>query len=310
MSLKKRTPLFLISGFLGAGKTTFINNLFDSYPDKKFGIIVNDFGEIGIDASIIKNQDRTVIKELNNGQIFCSCLAGSFIETVAAYSEVDIDFLLVETSGLAKPSPLLDIISAVKEQNGDKFEYRGMISLVDTGTYLELSKVLNAVDEQIHYSDLILMNKIDMTDARTAKSSEMKILSINPSVRVIRTEYGRVPENILESMEEKTVIESADRRYAGWGDTGRPVPLYFKSDVPVSRMVVDGFIDETAKNAFRIKGGILTDDGVVFVDCTTAQRTISSGGTTAEGLVIILPADDNIVERVKKRALEIFNQVS
>ena len=117
----KPIPLILISGFLGSGKTSFLNYLFETFPDRKFGVIINDFGALSIDAAEVKHPDGSIINELNNGQIFCSCLSGSFVKSVSAYAGTGIDYLLVEASGLAKPSPLMEIIEAIKKINGNIF---------------------------------------------------------------------------------------------------------------------------------------------------------------------------------------------
>lgn len=313
MSIGRPIPLILVSGFLGSGKTTFLNNLFEKFPDFKFGIIINDFGDLGVDASLIKQPDGAVVTELNNGQIFCSCLAGSFIKSVSAYAKIDIDYLLVETSGLAKPSPLLEIIEAIKKLNGKQFSYYGMISLVDCLSYLKLSEVLMAVDEQIAYSDLVLLNKIDTCDVGIITSSEMKIMSVNPEAEIIRTEYGKIPTDIFLGLKEKEFIPGPDRRYAGWGNQGRPVPLVFRSDTPISRVELDVFVNEPGGDFLRMKGMVLTDQGPVLIDCTVNSKKIildAEDCSLEEGLVIILPADDNIIDVVKQRALKIFTSVA
>ena len=314
MSVKqgKPVPLILVSGFLGSGKTTFLNNLFKIFPDSRFGIIINDFGDLGVDAAVIKASDSSLIHELNNGQIFCSCLAGSFIKSVSSYADRDIDYLIVETSGLAKPSPLLEIIEAVKRMSGDSFRYSGMISLVDSATYLKLSEVLKAVDEQIEYSDVVVMNKVDTADAGTLKRVEMKIMSVNPDAEIIRTEFGRItPEQFL-SLKHDADIPGPDRRYAGWGSQGRPVPLVMKKDSPLNYNALNEFVNNPGAEYFRIKGHVATDKGQVFVDCTVGSKKISvveQNPSVEEGLVMIVPADDEAVKSLKERASVIFSTV-
>ncbi|MDC7226612.1 MAG: GTP-binding protein [Spirochaetales bacterium] len=305
-------PLVLVSGFLGAGKTTFLNSIFDNFPDRRFGIIVNDFGDLGVDAAEINAADGRHVSELNNGQIFCSCLSGSFINSVTDYADLDIDYLLVEASGLAKPSPLMDIINGIKQINGDKFRYYGMISLVDAGSYLELSEVLTAVDEQIAYSDLVLVNKADTADAGRLAKTEMKILSVNPEAEVVRTKYGRISPELFLGLKEKIVLPRADRRFAGWGSQGRPVPLLFKSEGSLERSELEAFIKSPGGEFYRMKGRLDTTDGEVFVDCTVNSLELrnETGKTGVEkGLVIILPADDNVINSVKKRAKALFESV-
>ncbi len=312
MPLTGSIPLVLVSGFLGSGKTTFLNNLFNNFPGRRFGIIVNDFGALGVDAAAIKGTAGSIVTELNNGQIFCSCLAGSFIDSVSAYSDRDIDYLLVETSGLAKPSPLIDIIDGIKRLSSDRFSYYGMISLVDGSTYLKLSEVLKAVDEQIAYSDIVLINKTDLTDARTLKEAEMKILTVNPGANIIRTEYGRMPSEYFLGMQEKETVPGPDRMFSGWGRQGRPVPVILKSDKPVRYADLESFIENPGGDYFRIKGWVTTDQGPAFADCTVSggSLVLSDFDVRAEeGLVVILPADNGVVEAVKSAAAVIFNTV-
>ena len=108
-----------------------------------------------------------------------------------------------------------------------------MISLVDSGSYLELSGVLKAVDEQIAYSDLILLNKIDTADAGTIKKVELKILTVNPDAEIVRTEFARIKPELFLSLSEKSSLPGPDRRFSGWGEQGRPVPLLLRAEGPV-----------------------------------------------------------------------------
>ena len=308
----KQIPLILISGFLGSGKTSFLNYLFEKFPDKKFGIIINDFGALSVDAAEVKQPEGSIISELNNGQIFCSCLSGSFIKSVSAYAETDIDYLLVEASGLAKPSPLLEIVEAIKKINGDRFLYYGMISLVDSSSYLKLSGVLKAVDEQISYSDLVLLNKIDTADAATVKKAEMKIMTVNPGADIVKTEYGRIPPELFLGLKEKSILPGPDRRFAGWGKQGRPVPVLLKAVHTLEIGILEDFVNDPGGEYYRMKGRLETDSGSVFVDCTVNSSSIvkdEAGRNPENGLVIILPADDNIIKSVKDRASKIFDSV-
>ncbi|MCG8566209.1 MAG: hypothetical protein MI747_14125, partial [Desulfobacterales bacterium] len=103
-------PYIFLTGFLGTGKTTLLNSLLSKYRGMKIGVIVNDFGDMDVDAGLIDASALAgEVQELKSGQIFCSCLSGSFVESVLAYREIKPDLLIVECSGLAKPSGLKDI---------------------------------------------------------------------------------------------------------------------------------------------------------------------------------------------------------
>jgi G3E family GTPase len=123
--MNRKSPLYVVSGFLGSGKTTLINRLLSGMTGKRIGIIVYDFGPLAVDSSLIagalEGAQKTgiEIKELNNGQLFCDCLVGSFIDAVAAFAGTDLDALWVEASGLAKPSPLVDTMALIKKKRAE-----------------------------------------------------------------------------------------------------------------------------------------------------------------------------------------------
>ncbi len=300
--------LILISGFLGSGKTTFLNNIFKIMPDVKFGIIVNDFGSIGVDSKLLGAQDKDSILELNNGQIFCSCLAGSFVSAVGSFSRFDIDYLLVETSGLAKPSPLLEIINEAKAVSNGRIKYHGMISLVDASTYRRLSQAVLAVNEQIAYSNKVILNKTDLAGKMETSLCESDVLTVNPEADIIRTSFGEADSSLLEQMPEIETVKPFERRFAGWGRQGRPVPVLLTCSSTADEKDLNRFIDSIRSSVYRIKGWLKSEDGYLQADISVAsdgQYCRHVSGSEREGLVIISPADDTVLELIKKSAEEL-----
>ncbi|PKM48674.1 MAG: GTP-binding protein, partial [Firmicutes bacterium HGW-Firmicutes-6] len=95
--------LILLTGFLGAGKTTMLKKLLIEYEGRKIGVLMNEFGETGIDGQLIKNEDFDLI-ELNNGSVFCVCLKENFIKGLAEFLHHQLEIVFVESSGVADPS--------------------------------------------------------------------------------------------------------------------------------------------------------------------------------------------------------------
>ncbi|MDA3845222.1 MAG: hypothetical protein PF505_01595 [Vallitaleaceae bacterium] len=111
------TNIYLITGFLGAGKTTFLNErLLDSHG--KTGVLMNEFGKVSMDSIIVKDLTGEFI-ELKNGSIFCSCLKEHFIEGLKKLILMDLDDLYIESSGLADPSDMGKILSVIEAEIGD-----------------------------------------------------------------------------------------------------------------------------------------------------------------------------------------------
>ena len=184
--------LYLLTGFLGAGKTTFLQRMIADLAGAKIGILMNEFGSMSVDGILLKQGGIDVI-EINNGSVFCSCLKGAFIDALIAYSELPIDYLFVEASGMADPSGIEHILgSVVGKLRGQEFAYQGSICIVDALNFLDQAEVLLALERQVAASSLILMNKTDLADENTLQKVEEKIRSINTWAKLYRVSHCRL----------------------------------------------------------------------------------------------------------------------
>ena len=107
-NMKEKINLYLLSGFLGSGKTTFLTNILKHLSEEKVGVIMNEFGKIGIDGTIISKQGMKLV-EINRGSIFCSCLKLSFVSAMIEMADYPLKYLFVESSGLADPSNIGEV---------------------------------------------------------------------------------------------------------------------------------------------------------------------------------------------------------
>ena len=160
-------PLLFITGFLGSGKTTLLNRILDeaAAQGKKIVVIINEWGRVNIDSSLIRAKDIE-IEELNDGQVFCSCLSGNFLEALVLLAKRSLDVVIVETSGMANPFPLRNILCDLKRLTGGHYVYQGMIALIDPESFLDLVEDINAVEELVIASQRIIINKIELAEAR------------------------------------------------------------------------------------------------------------------------------------------------
>ncbi len=194
-----RTPVTIITGFLGAGKTTLLNQIIKSYSTKKFAVIENEFGEIGIDGSLIIGVDENIF-ELSNGCICCS-LNSDFIRTIDQLmnSEYVFNHLLIETTGIADP---LSIINAFLDGGGiqDQFKIDSVISVVDAINIEDLIYEHSEIRKQISVSDVILINKIDAVTDQYKNDLTQLIQSINPLSTLHSISFGDISAiNILDT---------------------------------------------------------------------------------------------------------------
>lgn len=275
------TFLHLITGFLGSGKTSLINSLLEHLVSKRIGLILNDFGPIAIDDSRI-SKSSTVLesKSLNGGQIFCSCLSGSFVDSVEAMLLHEPDMILVEASGLAKPASLLEIVTLLEKRVGRQLVYGGMVCVIDVPRYGMLAKAVNAVEEQVVFSDACVLNKIDLAGTHTLATVQDAILSLRPLAPIFITDHGEVTAEMLflwDHPSARNVSCPVDiEAYAGWGAEGRPKTLVFSIRGRLEKRPLELFLATIAPQMFRIKGFLQQEGGKGYsVDVVGPMVSIS-----------------------------------
>lgn len=160
-------PFTVIGGFLGAGKTTLLNRILRDARGTRFAVLVNDFGDINIDVSLIESHDGTTMS-LANGCICCS-LANGFIKTmIDLMREAEkFDHIVVEASGVSEPAKIMDFARVDRELNPD-----GIVVLVDAISFHERMadrKLTSIMANQVRSADLLILNKVDQASAEEIK---------------------------------------------------------------------------------------------------------------------------------------------
>jgi len=188
---QERIPVTIITGFLGAGKTSLLNNLIRKHPEKKFAIIENEFGETGIDGGLIAAAPEAIF-ELNNGCICCT-LGDDFIFTLENLlgSSYEFDHLLVETTGIADPSGIVDaFVSGTTIQQ--RFRIDSVLCVADAVNMEDLFDKRPEVRKQIALADIVLLNKTDCVDPSKIMELSQMIKGINPMAKILPTTFGSV----------------------------------------------------------------------------------------------------------------------
>ena len=183
-------PVTIISGFLGSGKTTLLNHILKNQVGIKTAVLVNEFGEIGIDNDLIIEGSEDMI-ELNNGCICCS-INGELLETVSKVLERSekIDYLVVETTGLADPLPVAMTFAA-----GDlrkKVRLDSIITVIDGENFNFEINNTNVAYSQILYGDILLLNKCDLVNEEQLNKIEQFINKIKKEPRILRSTNSEV----------------------------------------------------------------------------------------------------------------------
>ncbi|MFI4976126.1 MAG: CobW family GTP-binding protein [Caulobacterales bacterium] len=191
-----QTPVTVITGYLGAGKTTLLNRILTEDHGKRYAVIVNEFGEIGIDNDLIVGADEEVF-EMNNGCVCCT-VRGDLIRVVQglmkrqSVSGRGFDAIIVETTGLADPGPVAQTFF-VDDEVRAKAKLDSVTTLVDAKhIHLRLDDSREA-REQIAFADQIVLNKTDLVSEAELKSVEARLRRLNPLAPIHRAERAGVP---------------------------------------------------------------------------------------------------------------------
>ncbi len=179
-------PVTVLTGFLGAGKTTLLNRILSEKHGKKYAVIVNEYGEQGIDASLIVSSDEEVF-EMNNGCICCT-VRGDLIRVISGLVKRAgaLDGILIETTGLADPAPVAQTFFA-DEEVAAKTKLDSIVTVVDA-KHLPISlKDSKEAEDQIAFADIILLNKADLVNAEEMARIERSIAGINRFAKLIKT---------------------------------------------------------------------------------------------------------------------------
>ena len=190
--MSDKLPVTVITGYLGAGKTTLLNRILSEPHGKKYAVIVNEFGEIGIDNDLVVNADEEVF-EMNNGCVCCT-VRGDLIRILEGLMrrKGKFDAIIVETTGLADPAPVAQTFF-VDEEVGAKTKLDAVVTVADAKW---LNHRLNDAPEaknQIAFADVILLNKTDLVTADELREVERRIHAINPYAPIHRTQRCAVP---------------------------------------------------------------------------------------------------------------------
>ena len=189
--MSDKTPVTVLTGYLGAGKTTLLNRILSEPHGKKYAVIVNEFGEIGIDNDLIVNADEEVF-EMNNGCICCT-VRGDLIRIIEGLMrrKGKFDAIIVETTGLADPAPVAQTFF-VDEEVGKKTRLDAVVTVADAKWLKDRLKDAPEAKNQIAFADVILLNKTDLVDEAELQEVEARIRGINPYAKLHRTQRSEI----------------------------------------------------------------------------------------------------------------------
>lgn len=269
--------LILLTGFLGAGKTTFAKQLLQYFREEKTGLIVNEFGEINVDAQLL-HKDGVEITELSNGSIFCSCIKENFIHALVEMSARKISLLVIEASGLADPSDMAALVQTLNGRLDTQYNYAGSVCIVDSCTYSDLQEQLPAINRQIYYSGAVILNKVDRVDENQREALTAAIEKINPKAAIFCARFCEVD---MEELLRRLTPPEREAQPSSNVPAGRPYTVCLKIG-DISKDELKAFLTFIAPSTYRIKG---------FFKCGENAYSVSGVGSH----LMIMPWPENAV---------------
>jgi G3E family GTPase len=213
----EKASVIIITGFLGSGKTTLLNRILTADHGRRIAVVVNEFGEVGIDHHLLISSDQEVI-QMNNGCICCTVrgdLLRSFFELAEHRSKFDT--VIIETTGLAEPAPVAQTLYA-DERVRSQFALDGVITVVDAKHVAAQLEESGEACEQIAFADLIILNKMDLATAEELDRIEQQIGQLNKIAKVFRTKNSEVDLDVVLGVESARLEQRIDVAIAEYGD--------------------------------------------------------------------------------------------
>ena len=251
-----KTPISIITGYLGVGKTTLLLKILAD-TNKKIAILMNEFGQIAIDAAVIKGK-AIDIAELEGGCVCCS-LQGEFEEAIREILQrVEPDAIVVETTGVAEP----DAIVIDVQENLPEVKLDSVICIVDCDAMARFPAIGYTGRIQIEIADVLLLNKIDLVDGGQLENVEEKVKQINPEATIFKTNRCNIDTRVLFGLEIEKVVKRKEHVKEGTDGHFEGIESFsYSRPTKLSRKKFEDFLQGLPHEVYRAKGFVVFEDG-------------------------------------------------
>jgi G3E family GTPase len=291
--MTSRTPLTLVSGPLGSGKTTLLRHILETRP-AKIAIVMNEFGEIGIDTKVVEGKNIRVA-ELGGGCVCCSLLGEFEAALDEIMQKIDPEIIVVETTGLAEPDALAFNI----QEDLPRVRLDGIVSVMDADSLVRFPQIGHTERMQIESADILLLNKIDIVSAADLDACEKKLREVNSGAAIVRTERCRIdPELLFGIGREKKIARPRHKHQPEFES------FTLTSDKTFERDCFERFADNLPASVYRAKGFVRFGDGTQLFNFVGGRWELEPFESAETALVFIgkkiAAAKSKIVDALKK----------
>ena len=261
-------PLYLVSGFLGSGKSSFLRNIIEEMGDcVKIGVVQNEFSPVNIDSRILAQSKKPFfVLEANKGSVFCLCLLNDFIPSLAAFiEEFNPDKIFIEATGLADPLAILQMLN--NPLLSGKTRFARAITIVDAPVFMKQSDMLKSVSNQVRIADTVLVNKCDKLSEGEALLAGRRVRELNPFCNILYSQFAKPDRSEFEIIKSDCSSAQALKNII----ISDSKPLSSPPDIKVNTLVTAKKISEHSlekltellKPMMRAKGFVRMADGSI-----------------------------------------------
>lgn len=279
-----KSALYLITGFLGAGKTTFLQQFVRLFHGKKLAMVINEFGREDVDGQLLREL-HAKLESIHSGSIFCACRLEQFEHALTGLLEDQPDVVLVETSGLSDPTNIREVLSGLS--SSQSVDYRGCICVVDALNFSKVYVTALACRKQLAVSDVVVLNKIDLATPVQTRNMLAAIRAARPGVPVLETSSGRIPGEWRERLLQPDPIP---REHSPHTRDLSVQSYILRMDPAMPKRELETLLESFAANTHRIKGFVRLEGRLYLVDCVSGLVKITpyNGEPKAVGRLVVL----------------------
>ena len=282
-------PVTIITGYLGSGKTTLLRYVIE-HATEKIAVVMNEFGELGIDAEMVKGKNVDVA-ELDGGCVCCS-LTGEFeVAMKEILQTVKPDRIVVETTGTAEPDAILINIEEIPGVRLD-----GVITVVDADAMIRFPDLGYIGQMQIEMGDLLLITKTDLVNARQFKKVEASVRELNTRAPVLISSKGKVPLDVIFGLQtQKKLPEKKPRQPKGVDS------FVFTTTKKLDRTAFEQFAGKLPEGVYRAKGFVRFGEGSFLFNYVAGRVGLESFPNKETSLVFIGSQAKKLEPEIKKQ---------
>lgn len=306
MSQEKKTKLYILTGFLGSGKTTVLLELIKRLEGHRIGIIQNEIGKLSVDGAILR-KDEIQMVELNRGSIFCTCLKLNFVNALCEMGKQSFEYLFVESSGIGDPSNVEEILGAAEVAAGGKqYDFAGIICFVDAVNFLEQLEDLEAVYRQLKHCHLAVITKTDLVEKEQIELLKNKIREINPVCKIEMSAMGQMDYGFLE--EDLQLYQWAEGEESTNSAKTKPKTLLLMPEGEVEKDKLLAFLDAIIPDVYRMKGFCqIKGEGWMQVD--VVGKKVDLKNTRGESAVLAEDIEKAQIVVISKVGTEVIRKI-